>query len=198
MKVYCGSGGIAPCILDLATRWKWVVCFTPRSLYPRGKSPWFTLDRSLGGPRDHSGRYGVEKNSQPLPGLKAPIIQDVAQRFTTELYCNIVTNLMIVNVTVTWIKFTYFSLSWTGFRSIRITDILFNCKDTGLHVMDGSRILKAALNCIPRGQRNLRRPREMWIDRWTGANSSAICMKCKRLKGVVSSHNDLPIWFDSI
>jgi hypothetical protein len=25
MKAYCGSGGIAPLILDLGTRWRWVV-----------------------------------------------------------------------------------------------------------------------------------------------------------------------------
>jgi hypothetical protein len=33
MKTYWGSGGIAPRILDLGTRWKWVVSFTPRPLY---------------------------------------------------------------------------------------------------------------------------------------------------------------------
>jgi hypothetical protein len=37
MKTYWGSGGIAPCILDLDTRWRWVVSFTPRPLYPQGK-----------------------------------------------------------------------------------------------------------------------------------------------------------------
>jgi hypothetical protein len=34
-----GSGGIDPRILDLGTRWRWVVSFTPRPLYPQGKSP---------------------------------------------------------------------------------------------------------------------------------------------------------------
>jgi hypothetical protein len=37
MKAYWGSGCIAPRLLDLGTRWRWVVSFTPRSLYPRGK-----------------------------------------------------------------------------------------------------------------------------------------------------------------
>jgi hypothetical protein len=32
-----------------------------------------------------SGRGGEEKNSQPLPGLEPPVIQLVAQRYTTEL-----------------------------------------------------------------------------------------------------------------
>jgi hypothetical protein len=50
---------------------------------PEGWSPWYPLDR-LGGPQS---RYesGDEKNSQPIPGLEPPIIQPVAQRYTTEL-----------------------------------------------------------------------------------------------------------------
>jgi hypothetical protein len=39
-------------------------------LYPQGKSPWYPLDRRLGGPQNHSGCGGLEKNSQPLPGIK--------------------------------------------------------------------------------------------------------------------------------
>jgi hypothetical protein len=31
--------------------WRWVVSFTPLSLYRRGKSPRYTFDRRLGGPR---------------------------------------------------------------------------------------------------------------------------------------------------
>jgi hypothetical protein len=37
------------------------------------------LDRRLGGPQSWSGRGGGEKNSQPLPGLKLPIAQEVTQ-----------------------------------------------------------------------------------------------------------------------
>jgi hypothetical protein len=80
-----GSGGIAPRILDFGNRWRWVVSFTPWPLYPQGKSPWYPLDRRLGGTQSRSGRGGEEKNSQPLPGLEPPIIQPVAQRCTTEL-----------------------------------------------------------------------------------------------------------------
>jgi hypothetical protein len=39
MKAYWGSGGIVPRILDLGSRWRWVISFTPRPLYPQGKSP---------------------------------------------------------------------------------------------------------------------------------------------------------------
>jgi len=44
-----GSGGIATRVLDLGNRWRWVVSSTPRPLYPQGKSPWYSLDRRLGG-----------------------------------------------------------------------------------------------------------------------------------------------------
>jgi hypothetical protein len=70
MKAYWGSGHIAPRILDSGPRWRWVVSFTPRPLYPQGKSPWYPLDRRLGGPQSLSGLGGEEKNSQPLPGLE--------------------------------------------------------------------------------------------------------------------------------
>jgi hypothetical protein len=79
------SGGSAPRILDFGIIWRWVVSFTPRLLYPQGKSPWYPLDRRLGGPQNRSESGGEEKNSQPLPGIEHPIIQPVAQRYTTEL-----------------------------------------------------------------------------------------------------------------
>jgi hypothetical protein len=62
-----------------------VVSFTPRPLFLQGKSPWYPLDRRLGGPQSRSGCGGEEKNSQPLPGHEPPIIQLVARRYTTEL-----------------------------------------------------------------------------------------------------------------
>jgi len=51
MKTYSGSGGIHPRILDLGTRWGWVVSFTPWPLYLRWNSSHYTLDRRLGGPQ---------------------------------------------------------------------------------------------------------------------------------------------------
>jgi hypothetical protein len=85
MKAYWGSGVIAPRILDLGTRWGRVVSFTPRPLYPQEKSPWYLLDRRLGGPQSRSGGSGEVKNSQPLSGLKPPIVQSAAQRYILEL-----------------------------------------------------------------------------------------------------------------
>jgi hypothetical protein len=57
----------------------------PQLLYPQAKSPWCTLDRRVGGTQSWSGLGGEEKNSQPLPRLEPPIIQSIAQRYTTEL-----------------------------------------------------------------------------------------------------------------
>jgi hypothetical protein len=56
---------------------------------PQGKSPWYPLDRSLGGPQSRHGCDGEEKNSQSLQGLEPPIIQPVAQCYTTELPLNL-------------------------------------------------------------------------------------------------------------
>jgi hypothetical protein len=84
MKAYWGSGGIAPHILDLSTRWRSVVSFTPWPLYMQRKSPWHPLARRLGGPLSWYG-HGDEKNSQPLLRLKPPIIQPRAQHYTSEL-----------------------------------------------------------------------------------------------------------------
>jgi hypothetical protein len=70
-----GSGRIAPRIIDLGTRLRWVVSFTIRPLYPQGKTPWYPLDRRLGGHQSRSGRGGEERNSQLLPVLEPPIIR---------------------------------------------------------------------------------------------------------------------------
>jgi len=45
--------------------------FTPRPLYPQGKSPWYPLDRRLGGLQSRFRRGGEEKNSQPWPGIES-------------------------------------------------------------------------------------------------------------------------------
>jgi hypothetical protein len=81
-----GSEGIAPRIIDLGTRWRWVVSFTPRSFDPQGERAWYPLDRRLGGHDSRSGHGGEKKNFQPLSVLEPPIIQLVVQIYTTELF----------------------------------------------------------------------------------------------------------------
>jgi len=61
MKTYLGSGGTAPRIINLGTRWRCVVSFTPRPLYPRRKNPRYTLYGKLGRPQRQSGNTGISK-----------------------------------------------------------------------------------------------------------------------------------------
>jgi len=67
IKMYLGSGGIAPRILNLDTRWNWVVTFTPRPFYLRGKRPRYPVDRRLSELQSRSGRDGEEKKSHHCP-----------------------------------------------------------------------------------------------------------------------------------
>jgi hypothetical protein len=69
-----GSGCIDRHFLDLCTRWRWVVSFTPRSLYPRWKSSRNTLYMRLGAPQIRSGRRGEGKILDPS-GFRTPIPQ---------------------------------------------------------------------------------------------------------------------------
>jgi len=72
MKTYWESGGIAPRILNLGTRWRWSDSFTLRSLYPRRKnlSPhthwiWGWVD-----PRASLDAVAKRRNPiMPLPGI---------------------------------------------------------------------------------------------------------------------------------
>jgi len=63
MKIYWESGGIASCILDLNTRFRWVVNFMTQSLYPRGKRPWYPLEWKLGGSQGWSVCGSKEKKN---------------------------------------------------------------------------------------------------------------------------------------
>jgi hypothetical protein len=83
-KVYWENGSTTPCILDLDTKWRWVLSFTPRPLYPQGKNALYSFNKESGWAPEPSGGSGEEKNSQPLPGLEHSIIQHVAQSYTTE------------------------------------------------------------------------------------------------------------------
>jgi hypothetical protein len=68
-------------IVDLDTNWSWVVSYTPRPLYLRGKWPRYPLDRRLDGPQNRPGRCGEEKNLA-LPKNQTRVLQPVALRYT--------------------------------------------------------------------------------------------------------------------
>jgi hypothetical protein len=79
-----GSGCIDPHFLDLCTSWRWVVSFTTRQLYPRGKRSRYPLDRRLGEPQSRSRQHGKEKILDPS-GTRTPassVVQPVASSYT--------------------------------------------------------------------------------------------------------------------
>jgi hypothetical protein len=84
MKTYWWSGGIVPHLLDLGTRWKWVVSFTSQPLYPQRKSPGTHWIGGWVGPRAVLDM--VVKRKIPSPhwewNRRTLIVQPVAQRCT--------------------------------------------------------------------------------------------------------------------
>jgi len=71
------SGGIAPRILNVVIRGKWVVNFTPWPPYFQGKSNRCPLDRRLRRSQGRSGSRGEEKI--PVPAWnRVPVFQPVA------------------------------------------------------------------------------------------------------------------------
>jgi hypothetical protein len=61
-----------------------VVSFTPRPLYPRGKSPPYPLESRLNGPQSRSRRHGEMKILDPT-GTRTPtprVVQPVASHYT--------------------------------------------------------------------------------------------------------------------
>jgi hypothetical protein len=79
MKTYWGSGGIAPRILDLGTRWRWVVSFTSRERAP--------VTHWIGGWLDPRAVLDTVVNGElPSPrresNTRSPIVHLVAQSYT--------------------------------------------------------------------------------------------------------------------
>jgi hypothetical protein len=58
---------MAPRILNLGTRWRWVITFTPQPLYSQGKSLRHPMNLRLGWPQNRSGRGGRKKSFLPGP-----------------------------------------------------------------------------------------------------------------------------------
>jgi hypothetical protein len=68
-------------ILDLGTRWDWVVSITPRPRFSPGKGPRYPLYRRLGGPQSRSGHRLEEKSFRLCQGshLDRPAVQPIAR-----------------------------------------------------------------------------------------------------------------------
>jgi hypothetical protein len=101
MTTYGGVGGIASWILDLGTRWRrWVVSFTLRRFYPRGKSPQYQLYRKLGGVQSRTGRYGEEKFSSPCRESNPHYL---AATSTTHMYVGLYSLMRDLRLSQLWI-----------------------------------------------------------------------------------------------
>jgi hypothetical protein len=74
MKAYGGVDVLIHVFLISALVGSQEVSYTPRTLYPRGKSPRYPLDRRLGGPQNRSGRRGEEENLAAT-GTRTPTSQ---------------------------------------------------------------------------------------------------------------------------
>jgi hypothetical protein len=124
MKKYLGSGGVAPRILELGTRWRWVVSFTPQPLYPQGKNPWYPLYRRLGGLQSRS----------------------ISKIFQTDIYFMYCAKFLwdeplfwvnvLSSISVPWnIKFTF---DWQEPKSKSLTDFLYRNQVIRFHPKDFS------------------------------------------------------------
>jgi hypothetical protein len=65
------SGGIAPLILNLGTRWKCTFSFAFHSLNSRRNICLYLSSWSLAGLQSRSGRFVVEKNFLPVPWIQS-------------------------------------------------------------------------------------------------------------------------------
>jgi hypothetical protein len=98
MKIYRGNAGIAPLILKLGTRWRWVVNFTSRPLYHLEIAP-IPLNRSLGGHQLPVWKFGRRKTF--LTAARIGIPDGLARGLVTTLttlsrlpaYCHISSHL---------------------------------------------------------------------------------------------------------
>jgi hypothetical protein len=60
MKEYWGVEVYLRAFFDLGTRWRWVVSFTPRPLYPQRNSPWYPSINGWVGPKPFWTRWWRE------------------------------------------------------------------------------------------------------------------------------------------
>jgi hypothetical protein len=81
-----GNGGIAPHILHLGTRLRWVVSFTPQPLYPQGRVPGTHWIGGWVGSRANLDAVVSRKIPSPYQDSNLLIIQPVAQCYTSQLF----------------------------------------------------------------------------------------------------------------
>jgi hypothetical protein len=83
-----GSGGTAPRIFKLSTRWKWVFSFTAQTLGPLGRTARFMLDTRLG---ERGAEVGRKKNFPAPNRNQTSVVQPISLSlyWTTPIHFNI-------------------------------------------------------------------------------------------------------------
>jgi hypothetical protein len=76
---HMGEWRYSSTILDLSSRWRWMVNFTSLPIYPRGKSLWYPLNRWLGGPQNRLTLRRREKSCTAENRTRA--FQPLARRY---------------------------------------------------------------------------------------------------------------------
>jgi hypothetical protein len=83
-----GSGGNVTFILNLHTKWRWVVSFMPRPLYP-----WWSFDTTQSRPEIWSGRCAEESKPLLLPEVEPRLLDCPARSVVTIPTCKVLQDL---------------------------------------------------------------------------------------------------------
>jgi hypothetical protein len=96
MTSYLASRVIHPLVLNLDTRWKWVVSFTLRPLYP-AKERLYELNRRPCGFQRRSGLLGRQTSLLSLSGFEASTTQPLPNQYMDyALFCLCPTSVLFV------------------------------------------------------------------------------------------------------
>jgi hypothetical protein len=103
-----GSENIASLIHNLGTGWRWVVCFTPWSLYSRRRRSRYPLGRRLGEHQGRSARCEEGNNLLPLSEIEPRFLGRPARRLVAWYWLWL------------WILFlSYKIITWPNYRLLK-------------------------------------------------------------------------------
>jgi hypothetical protein len=129
MKTYWVSGGIAPLIVNLGTKWRWVVSLMLHPLCSRGKSPLYPMGGELGGPQNRSGRDGKEKNSHHChcremnAGLSAHSVILVSSLWHACSNCH---GVHVLQIKISWCKYPQ-NRKIFQMKNVDLSEIYISC-----------------------------------------------------------------------
>ena len=115
---HTGSGGVAPSILNLNIRWRWVVYFTPPPLpttpTPEKKKQLYPLNTTLCGSKNRSERYVGQTNLLSLKGIEPILFRPDRSVVTTPTHLSVLPSLVVlVYPSCSWISHNVRIPSWS-------------------------------------------------------------------------------------